>query len=715
MFGYDEIGLSLAYPAIYLILALILIAAYAFYVYRYTIPEVNQSKRILLISLRTLALLLLCLILFEPVLNLSRKLILEPANLVFIDNSRSMTIEDGTNRSSNVIEILDDFSANAPNNNLIFYEFGNSIREVNNDSLDKVNFSDGSTNMQDVFNYVKDSEKNIASVTLITDGVLTAGSNPYYDAIKLGIPIFTIGIGDTTQRKDVEIKKILYNDFLYAKTPTSIIATIYNKGFTGQQVTATLYEDNKFISQQTVSLSSTGIQNVAFDYNPESSGEKKLSVTITTLKDEFTTANNKKIFYVNVLSNKIKIVLLASSPSADLTFINNSLKRDENLEINSIVQIAPNKFLNKLNYQILDSADVFFLIGFPSDQTPKNILDRVLSRIKNDKVPYFLTLSAAISLNRLSSLGDELSFTVTGISNIYREVQPQILPEQSNNPILKQGDKNLFEIWNNLPPVLQPNSIFNPRIESKMLVQIKVNNKVINSPLILVKSFSGKRSVTVLAKDIWKWKLQVAPKGIDLFDNFIVNSLRWLRAGEEQKLVSIKSSKKNYSQGERIEFSAKVSDESLNPISDAEIKIKISSAKNNYETDLQNVGPGLYEGSININETGDFRFSGEAYVDGAILGKDNGNFNVGEIDLEMINPIMNFSLLNLLANNSNGEFYIPDNYKPLLTKINQLNKLSSKEKILKSEITLWSDTWMLLIAIFLFSLEWFIRKRSGML
>ena len=130
---------------------------------------------------------------------------------------------------------------------------------------------------------------------------------------------------------------------------------------------------------------------------------------------------------------------------------------------------------------------------------------------------------------------------------------------------------------------------------------------------------------------------------------------------------------------------------------------------------MQNVGLGLYEGSININETGDFRFSGEAYVDGAILGKDNGNFNVGEIDLEMINPIMNFSLLNLLANNSNGEFYIPDNYKPLLTKINQLNKLSSKEKILKSEITLWSDTWMLLIAIFLFSLEWFIRKRSGML
>ena len=234
MFGYDEIGLSLAYPAAYLFLALILIAAYSFYVYRYTIPQVNQSKKILLVSLRFLALLLLCFILFEPILNLSRKLILKPANLVFVDNSRSMTIKDGTHRSAKVKEILDDFSTQASDDNLTFYEFGNFIRKIPTDSLEQVNFYDGSTNLQEIFNYVKDSDKNVASVTLITDGVLTSGSNPYYDAINLGIPLFTIGIGDTTQRKDVEIKKVLHNDFLYAKTPTSIIATIYNKGFSDE-------------------------------------------------------------------------------------------------------------------------------------------------------------------------------------------------------------------------------------------------------------------------------------------------------------------------------------------------------------------------------------------------------------------------------------------------------------------------------------------------
>ena len=252
MFGYEDIQLSLAHSAAYLVIALLLIALYSFYVYRFTIPQIDPYKKVLLVTLRVLALLILCLILFEPILNLSKKLTLEPGNLVFIDNSRSIKIDDGTDRTTKVKKILNDFSAYSSESNLTFYEFGNSVKDVSVDSLEEMNFSDGSTNLQEIFNYVRSSDKNIASVTLITDGVITSGSNPYYDAINLGIPVFTIGIGDTTQRKDIELKKVLHNDFIYAETPTSIIATISNKGFAGETVTATLYEDNKFISQQTV-------------------------------------------------------------------------------------------------------------------------------------------------------------------------------------------------------------------------------------------------------------------------------------------------------------------------------------------------------------------------------------------------------------------------------------------------------------------------------
>lgn len=715
MFGYEDINLTLTFPVIYLFLSLFLIAAYSFYVYRYTIPQIQPFKKIVLVTLRVLALLILCLILFEPILNLSKKLTLEPSNFVFIDNSRSIRIDDGTNRLSTIKKIVNDFSVNASESNLTFYEFGNSVKPIDVDSLDKLNFSDGATNLQDVFKTVQNSEKNIASVTIVSDGVITSGSNPYYDAINLGIPVFTIGIGDTTQHTDVEIKKVLHNDIVYVETPTNIISTISNKGFSGDLITAALYEDNKFISQQTVKLSPSGIQNITFDYSPQSSGEKKLSIQLSSLKGEFTTANNKQVFYVNVLSNKIKVLLLASSPNADITFIKNALKRDENIQVNSIVQISHNKFQNELNYNVIDSADVLFLIGFPSDKTPQELLSRVITKIKDKETPFFFTLSSGISINKLQSFGNVLPFNIIQMIGGSKEVQPYLLPEQAANPIFQQTDKNPLNDWNNLPPVSQPNAVFSPRVESKTLAQIKMNNNVVNSPLIISSSFSGRRSIAVLAKDIWKWKLQIAPKGLDLFDSFIVNSLRWLRTGVDQKLVRVNTSKKNYSQGERVEFTAEVFDESLNPVSDAGIKIKITSQKNNYETDMQNIGSGLYEGSIIINETGDFKYSAEAVVNNHLLGKDEGSFNIGEIDIEMANPVMNYSLLNLMANESGGEFFFANDYSSLLNKLRELKINSSKEKIVTSEIALWSDTWLLVIAILLFSFEWFLRKRNGML
>lgn len=715
MFGYEDINLTLTFPVIYLFLSLFLIAAYSFYVYRYTIPQIQPFKKIVLVTLRVLALLILCLILFEPILNLSKKLTLEPSNFVFIDNSRSIRIDDGTNRLSTIKKIVNDFSVNASESNLTFYEFGNSVNPIDVDSLDKLSFSDGATNLQDVFKTVQNSEKNIASVTIVSDGVITSGSNPYYDALNLGIPVFTIGIGDTTQHTDVEIKKVLHNDIVYVETPTNIISTISNKGFSGDLITAALYEDNKFISQQTVKLSPSGIQNITFDYSPQSSGEKKLSIQLSSLKGEFTTANNKQVFYVNVLSNKIKVLLLASSPNADLTFIKNALKRDENIQVNSIVQISHNKFQNELNYNVIDSADVLFLIGFPSDITPQELLSRVITKIKDKETPFFFTLSSGISINKLQSFGNVLPFNIIQMIGGSKEVQPYLLPEQAANPIFQQTDKNPLNDWNNLPPVSQPNAVFSPRVESKTLAQIKMNNNVVNSPLIISSSFGGRRSIAVLAKDIWKWKLQIAPKGLDLFDSFIVNSLRWLRTGVDQKLVRVNTSKKNYSQGERVEFTAEVFDESLNPVSDAGIKIKITSQKNNYETDMQNIGSGLYEGSIIINETGDFKYSAEAVVNNHLLGKDEGSFNIGEIDIEMANPVMNYSLLNLMANESGGEFFFANDYSSLLNKLKELKINSSKEKIVTSEIALWSDTWLLIIAVLLFSFEWFLRKRNGML
>jgi hypothetical protein len=219
----------------------------------------------------------------------------------------------------------------------------------------------------------------------------------------------------------------------------------------------------------------------------------------------------------------------------------------------------------------------------------------------------------------------------------------------------------------------------------------------------------------VLAKDIWRWKLQTAVKELDLFDRFISNSVKWLHSSDEEKQVKIKTSKKIYSLGEEIEFSGEVYDELFNPVSDAEVIVNISGSDQKNEIKLTSLGSGLYEGKFQGNKPGDYSFSGSAIEGQKKLGTDAGKFNIGEIDIEMMDARMNYEFLSSLAVQTGGKFFSYNDYSQLFDILNRINKDSAKEKINVSEINLWSDEWLLGLTILIFSIEWFIRKRSGML
>ena len=109
------------------------------------------------------------------------------------------------------------------------------------------------------------------------------------------------------------------------------------------------------------------------------------------------------------------------------------------------------------------------------------------------------------------------------------------------------------------------------------------------------------------------------------------------------------------------------------------------------------------------------RLSGNAVLNGKLLGDDKGSFNIGDVDIEKIDTRMNYEFLNLLANQTKGQYFSPDSYDDLLKMLKDINTKSSKEKMITSEIRLWSDEWLLIIVILLFAAEWFIRKRAGML
>ncbi len=716
MFNFEKIDLSFSFNGVFFFLGLFILAAYAVYMYRYTLPPVSSLKKIILVLLRTFSLILLLFIIFEPVVTLVKKVILQPVNLVFVDDSHSILIKDGTQRSENVKRFVDGLN----NNNLLsgseFFTFGSHIKAFSYDSLSQLGFSEGNTNFSDIFSFIKNKKENIASVAIVSDGVITEGANPLFNAEKLNIPVFTIGVGDTTKRNDVLIKNVLHNEFIYAETPTTISTTILNKGFGNKPAVISLYENGNLLEQRTLILSSDGTQNETFTYTPETGGEKKLTLEINNHEGEFTFENNKKVFYINVLSNKVKVLILAGSPSPDLSFIKNSLEEDKNLSVKSLTQTAPGKFIEKFNPSAeLDSARVLILLGFPSKGTSAALLSQVKDAVTTGDKSFLLVLEDNTDLNKLNLLQPELPFTIQNIDNGFSEVQPVVQNSENENPLIQNDSKNPAGDWSNLPPVFMTNSEISAKPESEVVVKARLNNVALNTPMIISRRIGSKRSIAVLASGIWRWKLQTAAKKLTLFDSFIHNSIKWLRSTEEQKQVTVKTSKKLYALGEPVEFSAEVYDASYNPAADAEVKVSISHNGKKDEVILNSLGSGLYEGTYTTSQTGDFTYTGKASRNSKVLGTDGGSFNIGEVDIEQLDPVTKYGFLSSLAENTGGKYFYYTEMNKVYPLLKNIRQNASKEKTEVSEIRLWSNEWLLIIVILLFASEWFIRKQSGML
>jgi len=704
--------LSFQLDWVFIFLALLLLAGYTIFTYRVTIPELRLSKKIALIVIRVLVILTLFLMMFEPLLTISHKKDVNPINYIFVDNSKSQKVFEG--KTSSLGKAIISKLKKMSHSSYKLFSFGNGFREIKQDDASNFSYMEPATNFSSVFTFLQ-KENEIASVSIISDGIITQGTTPVYQAEKLNVPIFTIGIGDSTTKKDLILDNVLHNEYLYSGIETPLKVRITQHGFDGTQTVLSLFEDGVLRTTKPVSFSSESEQNVDLVYKPTSPGEKKLKVTLTNLPGEFTYENNRTSVFVKILDSKLNIVLLAGAPSTDVTFFKNTLEADTNNAVQTFTQITSNQYLERKSPEkALEKVDVLYLLNFPSNVTPPPLVEKIAKLIREKNIPYFFELSSSVDASKLHLLDTELPFIYKKSDNSISEVQPVVEDDAARNPLIQYNGKDVLNEWNNLPPVFHPNWNCQAKPEAEVIAKLKMNTIKLATPLIISRRLGSKRGIAVLASDIWKWKLQIAPSQVDLFDRFVNNANKWLHAADQQKQVTIKTDKKFYSLGEKVFFTAEVFDEGFNPVNDAEIKCTIKSKDDERTVTFTSAGNGFYQGVINDLPKEDFIFNGEAFLSNHSLGKDEGRFSIGEVDYELQQTTMNADMLQLLAKDTKGKFYY-NTVGDFFQRLQSISERSKKIDVETSQYQLWDNQYLLFILILLFSVEWIIRKQDGLL
>ncbi len=718
MFGYDKISLSFSYHWMIFVLLIGLAIIFTVYSYRFTLPPIEIFKKIILSALRLVALVLLILIIFEPILFLRNKVEILPTHLIFIDNSKSISAAEEKENVNSSIENLLESKNLITNADLRYFTFGSDVNKLEKPGTEQINFSEKSTNLSKIFRLpeiLKNENQKInpASITILTDGIITDGVNPIYQAEKLSLPVLVIAVGDSSRKKDILIKNVLYNENNYVGNPTSISATVSNSGYANNTIRVSLLEDTKIVESQNIRLNLDGINTVNFTYLPKEKGEKKLQIVSDIVGDESNKKNNVYPFYLNVTEDKTRIVIISGAPCSDMTFIKRALESDENYIVNSLTQLSQNKFIED-NYKTkIDSANILFMIGFPNKLTSEEIFNQIKNRILLKKTPFFLLLNNDVDLTKLKQIETELSVKLETSSDNYIKAQPDIDFSSAVKPDLIN---NIGESdWNKLPPVLFPANLASAKADSRVISYIKTETNRLKLPLMIQRSVASSRSICFVGKEFWRWKLQTSVDNVNLFDVLILNSARWLSVNDGNKQFKVKTLKKFYSATDEVEFVAEFYDELLNPINDGIIEVLIRKGEEVAGTiQLNNIGNGLYEGKLILNKAGDYKFSAKAKINNSILHTANGNFNLGDIDIEMTDLRMNYEFLSELSKRTNGEVFFPDEFDSYLNKIKEINSRASTVKTIESQIKLWSSEILLIIVIIFFSVEWFLRKQSGL-
>jgi hypothetical protein len=232
------------YSPYYIMVCLMVGVGYAYVLYQANHIWSKRANQVLFL-LRSTLVFLLAFLLLGPIIKLITNEYEKPSYVLLVDNSASVgAVLDSTqqNRLSSALnttlKTMDDAGYSVVWRDLN----GNPVSGIQANAV----ASDLSKAIQTIVNEFEG--RNLAGVILVSDGIYNSGASPLYTPVR--VPVYTVGIGDTTERVDLILKNMAYNKVAYQGNRFPLKAQVLLQGIDKQEIQVTVSKDGKEISSQ---------------------------------------------------------------------------------------------------------------------------------------------------------------------------------------------------------------------------------------------------------------------------------------------------------------------------------------------------------------------------------------------------------------------------------------------------------------------------------
>ncbi len=705
------IYLKLDIPGWGFLFLIILALSAVFFYYRQTIPPLIPWRRWLLGSLRSFFLLAALLLIFDGTLVFVKKISKPPLIAVLLDNSRSMQVEDNGMPRWETVKKIARWIARADSFQIRFWAFGEHARSLTPDSL---TFTENHTDIAGALETVKRrlDDQNLVAVVLASDGIDNAGDDPLSVARQFPLPIFTVLVGDTTVPRDIILESVRMNPVIRKNTPTEVEVVFRHHGFSGARTRVMVIHGGKVLATTRVVLGKDDLQQkVMLNMTPPEAGFQRFVIRISPLKGETQMRNNEKHQVVRVLKDRYNVVVFTGPPSFDRRALGVVARQLPLFHFAFFTEKRNGDFYEgPLKRTVLDSADALIFLGYPSRNTSIATLQPIFTTVIQRRLPVFWLINKYLTTEKLQQLFPWVPFQMQKTEAFRGQVTTSIATI-SHQPFMLVGKspQEAMEDWRSLPPV-EIFSGFTP-VNNATIYLYGANRSQQPVPAFWIVRGKNKQAVLAVADwGMWYFQLQDDPRRQQFFSIWMKNLLTWLINREDLNPVQIRPLQTSVNLGETVIFQGKVYDALFEEIPDAEVTIRIwnDSLTENYSA--RTLGNGFYRLEIPGLTVGDYRYEVVAKRSGQTLGKTTGKFSVIPFHLEFLRTQAQATILRQLSYLTEGEFYLPDQLPdrfPLVAR--------SQTFYQRREVVLMNRWHWLPVLIFFLAMEWFFRKRWGLL
>ena len=694
--------INFQYPIWYLLFCLLfaLVFTAVLYYKDTTFETQNPLLKRTLLTLRFISLFVIAALLLSPLLKSFITETKKPIIILAQDQSESikfgMSESALKNYASNFTQLREKLGAKYE---VKAFSFGNEFKEgINFDYREKsTDIAQAVKEAYDLF-----STQNLGAIVIASDGIYNEGTHPMYAAEKNTAPIFTIALGDTVPKKDVILKKVLYNNIAYLDDKFTVQVDIAAKNCGGNtstlNVSKVVGKERRLISSQAINIAQSDFfVTKELILNAESVGVQRYVIALTGVNGEATTVNNTKEIFIDVLDARQKIALLYNSPHPDITAIHQAISSNKNYQVTATSIGDP--AIKVSDYDLIILHQVPALSNDPS---------QVLKTIQDKKIPHWFIVGNQTNLTRLKQYQGQIIVAANG------PIGNDVLGKMSSDFSLFTLNEKFAAEVSNYPPLIAPFGDFKAGANGQVLMYQKIGKLDTKYPLWTLGEYAGQRQAILCAEGIWKWRMfeYLQHQSHDQIDELINKTVQYLTVKEDKRKFRTYVLKNIFKENETIDFSAELYNDNYELINDPDVALVVTNQDKKEFVFTFNKQSKAYGLNIGQFPVGDYTFKGTVKHNGAVLSH-SGQFSVQPVQQELFETTADHAVLRALSQKYGGITVGPNELDKIVANIEEKGVVKPTIYTTNKTRSIINLKWLFASLAIMLGLEWFLRRYFG--